>query len=110
MDLGDLLNAKDRLPGKTQINFDKAQAFKEACEILDKLKAKGALDYTAEDPREQLSYHTIQIKFNFESDYCQEFDAREIAELLSKVDTLLVDSEPITGEWQLGSQIWGMTD
>ena len=100
----------DRLPGKTQINFDKAQKFKEACEILDSLQAKGVLTYDAQDPREPYSYHTIGIKFNFEDDYCQQFEASEIAELLSKVDNLLVDGDPVSSDWQLGSRLYNMTD
>ena len=100
----------DKLPGKTQINFAKAQSFKEACEILDKLKAKGILDYEAEDPREPYSYHTIQVKFNFEKECDQLLDAREISELLSKVDRLLVSEDSISGEWQLGSRLYNMVD
>ena len=108
--LEDIIFADDCLPGKTQINFEKAQSFKEACEILERLKAKGILDYEAEDPREPLSYHTIQVKFNFDNDPLVTMDAKEISELLSKVDKLLIDSEPISGEWQLGSRLWGMKD
>lgn len=108
--LEDIIYADDYLPGKTQINFEKAQKFKEACEILEKLKAKGILDYVAEDPREPLGYHTIQVKFNFDKDPMITMDAKEISELLSKVDKLLVDSEPISGEWQLGSRLWGIKD
>ena len=100
----------DRLPGKTQINFEKAQNFKEACEILDKLKAKGILDYEAEDPRKPYSYHTIQVKFNFETEGEQLIDAKEISELLSKVDRLLVSEVSISGEWQLGSRLYNMVD
>ena len=106
----EILNADDRLPGKTQVNFDKAAAYQEAIAILDKLKAKKVLDYKADDAREPLSYHAIQVKFNFEDDYCQELDAKEISELLSKVDSLLVDSEPVSGEWQLGSRLYGLKD
>ena len=106
----DIIFADDHLPGKTQINFEKAQKFKEACEILDKLKAKGILDYKAEDPREPISYHTIQIKFDFDKDPIVEMDAREISELLSKVDSLLIDNEPVSGDWQLGSRLYGLKD
>lgn len=106
----EILNSGERLPGKTQIDYKKAAAFKEACDILDGFKAKGVLTYKADDPREPLSYHAIQVKFNFESDYCQEFNAKEIAELLSKVDELLVDNEPVSGDWQLGSRLYGLKD
>jgi hypothetical protein len=108
--LEDIIFADDRLPGEAQINFAKAQNFKEACEILEGLKAKGFLDYEAEDPSKPLSYHTIQVKFNFKREPMITMDAKEISELLSKVDKLLVDSEPITGEWQLGSRLWSAKD
>ena len=107
--LDDIINADDSLPGKTQINFEKAQQFKEACEILDRLKAKGILTYEADDPRESISYHTIQVKFNFDGEPIVT-EASEISELLSKVDRLLIDDDSITGEWQLGSRIWTMKD
>lgn len=100
----------DLIKGKSQINFEKAAAFKEACGILDKLKAKGVLDYEAEDPRKPYSYHTIQIKFNFKENEDQIMDAKEVSELLSKVDALLVSEGSPSGEWQLGSRIYGMTD
>lgn len=100
----------DRLEGKTQINFEKAQNFKEACEILDSLKAKGILDYEAEDPRQPYSYHTIQVKFNFEKECDQVVDAKEISKLMAKVDKLLVSEDSISGEWQLGSRLYNMVD
>ena len=105
-----LSDEADLIKGKSKINFEKAQAFQEACEILDRLKAKGILDYEAEDPRKPYYYHTIQVKFNFETEEDQVIDADEVAELLSKVDRLLVAKNSISGEWQLGSQIHSMTD
>ncbi len=107
--LEDIIFADDHLPGKTQINFEKAQHFKEACEILDKLKAKGILDYEAEDPREPISYHTIQVKFKYDENGDQIIKGAEVSELLSKVDELLI-TESAGDEWQLGSRLYGLKD
>lgn len=99
----------DKLPGKTQINFEKAASFKEACELLDKFKEKGILDYEAEDPRKPYSYHTINVKFKYDENGDQLIKANELSELLSKVDELLI-TEGRAGDWQLGSRLYGMTD
>ena len=104
-----LSDEADKIRGKSQIKFEKAASFKEACEILDSLKAKGILDYEAEDPREHYSYHTIQVKFNYDENGDQIMNSNEIAEVLSKVDEILI-SEDSANEWQLGSRLYGMTD
>lgn len=104
-----LSDEADRLPGKTKINFEKAASFKEACEILERFKAKGILDYEAEDPREPYSYHTIQVTFNYDENGDRILKTNELSELLSKVDELLI-SEGGSAEWQLGSRLYGMID
>lgn len=108
--LGEIINEPNYLPGKTQIDYEKAAAYQEALEILDTLVKKKQLTYTAADAREPIWFHTIQIQFNFDDNYCQEFEGKVISELLSKVDTLLIDSEPIAGHWQLGSTLYGLKD
>lgn len=103
-----LSDEADKLPGKAKIDFEKAASFKEACEILGQFKEKGVLDFEAEDPREQYSYHTIQIKFRFDENGDRLINASELTELLSKVDELLVTEG--RDDWQLGSRLYKMTD
>lgn len=78
------------LPGETQINFAKAAEFKEACEILEKLKQQRKLDYVAEDARKPLSLHSIQIKWKYDDADMVEISAREIAKVFSKMDTMVI--------------------
>ena len=103
-----LSDEADKLPGKAKVNFEKAASFKAACEMLEGLKAKGVLDFEAEDPREQYSYHTIQIRFKFDENGDRLIKTSELIELLSKVDELLVTEG--RDDWQLGSRLYGMID
>ncbi len=78
------------LPGETQIDFKKAAEFKEACEILEKLKQQGKLDFKAEDARKPLGMHSIQIKWKWDDADMVEISAKEIAKVFSKMDTMVI--------------------
>lgn len=78
------------LPGETQINFDKAADFKAACEILDKLKQQGKLDYVAEDARKPLAMHSIQIKWKYDDSDMDEVSAKELAKVFKNMDTMVI--------------------
>ena len=94
-----------RIKGKAKINFEKAAQFKEACELLDKLQAKGLLEYTAEDPRNPYSLHAIQIRWKYDDGDMQTLPPKELAEILERMDYVTV----VNGdEWiQLSSVEYG---
>ncbi len=97
-----------RIKGKTQINFDKAAEYQEACELLEKLKQKGLLEYKAEDPREPYWLTAIQVRWIYDEHDMQSIPAKEMAEILSKFDFITVANED---EWiQLSSRLHGMAD
>lgn len=104
-----LLEESALIQGKARINFEKADQYKKACEILDKLQARGLLEYEAEDPRKQYSLHAIQIRWKYnERTDDQTIPSKELAEVLEKMDNVTVANGD---EWiQLSSRIWGMTD
>lgn len=78
------------LPGETQINFKKAADFKAACEILEKLKQQGKLDYVAEDARKPLFLHSIQIKWKYDDGDMMEVSAKELSKVFANMDTVVI--------------------
>ncbi len=104
-----LSDEADLIPGKSRILYDKAQKYKEACEMLKSLSDKGLLTFKAEDPLRPYSLHCIWIKWNFE-DKLPEIPTNIMAEILSKMDTLLIDDDPLVSEWQLSSRLYVMVD
>lgn len=88
--LEEVIMSDDILPGETQINFDKAADFKAACEILEKLKQQGKLEYVAEDARKPLSLHSIQIKWKWDDADMVEVSAKEIAKVFANMDTMVI--------------------
>ena len=83
--------------------------YKEACDMLGELSWRGLLDFEADDPLKAYFLHCINIKWNFENGN-PEVSSKEVIDILSRMDSLLLDNEGISGEWQLSSTLYVMCD
>ncbi|MBE5838218.1 hypothetical protein [Butyrivibrio sp.] len=98
------------IPGKSHILYDKAQNYKEACELLKVLSKRGLLSFNADDPLRPYFLHSIWIKWNFENINCPEVDTKDLIDIFAKMDSLLLDNEGISSDWQLSSKLYVMTE
>ena len=93
----------EQLDGKTQLDYDMAADWKAATDILDKLAAEGKLRYEADNPRKPFILHSITIHWNFDNNGFVEMDAKEIADVVSKTGSLLIDEDGAV--WQLTQRL-----
>lgn len=98
----------DLIRGKSRILFEKAQNYKEACALVEKLRQDGFLEYEAEDPLRPYTLHCIWIRWNFDKNGTLVIPAPAMAELMSKMDKILLEKE--ASEWQLSSRLYVMVD
>lgn len=96
------------ISGDYIVHTDKKAEYEEALQLLIQLGKEypNTFSYEVDDPEKPYFYHSIFIKFRYRDDGLLSFKAKLIADIISKFDDISLDEEPISGEWQLGIQIY----
>ena len=79
--------------------------YQKALILLAELKGKGKCDFTYDSIYEPYVMHCIYVQWKADSDGYIELDAKETAEILAKMDGIVID-EQSENEWQLSSTIY----
>jgi hypothetical protein len=73
--------------------------------MLAMLKGKGKCDFTYDSIFEPYVMHCINVQWKADKDGYLELDAREIANVLGKMDGIVIDAQSEM-EWQLSTTIY----
>ena len=86
-----------------------ANEWKEVRGLLEKLRDEGKLTFTADDEETPYELHTFQVHWIFNDTGDCELEAKRVAEILSRVTTLITD-EKDSSWWQLSRKIYIPSD
>jgi len=101
-----LLNeAPEKLTMPCKVSKIAYENYEKVLILLAQLKGKGKCTFTYDSIFEPYVMHCINIQWKPDSDGYLELNAKEIAEVLEKMEGIVID-EQSQNEWQLSSRIY----